>query len=165
MKASTTAIVLALAIATAAGADARAESFNYHGSLSAAGEPANGSYDLRLTLYSAAEGGNLVAGPIDVYGVTVKDGSFSVPVDFGASLATAAQTWLAVAVKSGNAGWEALDGRSAVAPMGSACPGAWTLDGNAGIPSGSYLGVADTEEFWIKRNAYNVLRARGSGSV
>ena len=165
MKASTTAIVLALAIATAAGADARAESFNYHGSLSAAGKPANGSYDLRLTLYSAAEGGNLVAGPIDVYGVTVKDGSFSVPVDFGASLATAAQTWLAVAVKSGNAGWEALDGRSAVAPMGSACPGAWTLDGNAGIPSGSYLGVADTEEFWIKRNAYNVLRARGSGSV
>ncbi len=165
MKTNRNGLALMLCLALAGAGIAHAESFNYHGSLSAAGEPANGQYDLRLTLYSAAQGGSVVAGPIDVHGVAVTDGNFSVPVDFGASLAGSAQTWLAVAVKSGNGDWEALDSRSPVAPAGASCPGSWTLDGNAGIPVGSYIGTADDGEVMVKRNGYNVMRARGTGSV
>ena len=35
---------------------ALAATFNYHGSLLEAGKPAEGDYDLELTLYSSAEG-------------------------------------------------------------------------------------------------------------
>ncbi|KAB2901758.1 MAG: hypothetical protein F9K31_00780 [Dokdonella sp.] len=165
MKTNRNGLALMLCLALAGAGVAHAESFNYHGSLSAAGEPASGQYDLRLTLYSAAQGGNVVAGPIDVHGVAVTDGNFSVPVDFGASLAGSAQTWLAVAVKSGNGAWEALDGRSPVAPAGASCPGSWALDGNAGNPPDSYIGTADTGEVMVKRNGYNAIRVRGDGSV
>ena len=166
MKTSMNCLALALGLALGCTTIARAESFNYHGSLSSAGEPASGQYDLRLTLYSAADGGSVVAGPVDVYGVAVTDGNFSVPVDFGASLATATQTWLAVAVKTAGGGWEPLSGRSAVAPMGSSCPGSWTLDGNAGNPPGSYLGTADAGETIIKQGGAIAARMRGgNGSI
>ncbi|KAB2899829.1 MAG: tail fiber domain-containing protein [Dokdonella sp.] len=143
---------LAAALGLAMAAPAAATGFTYHGQLQEAGQPANGSYDLQLTLYSAPAGGSVLAGPVTLYGVTVKDGNFATTVDFGTDTALTQQGWLEVKLKSGTADFTALANRSPVAPEGSACPGSWTLDGNAGNPAGSYLGTADNNPVWLRSN-------------
>jgi len=144
---------VALAAALGVGVPiAHADSFTYHGSLEEAGNAANGRYDMQLTLYSQREGGAIIAGPVSVYGVAVKDGNFVTRVDFGAMTPLASQGWVDVKVKpAGESAFTALDARSPVAPAGG-CPGSWTLDGNAGVPSGSYLGTADNTRVVVKAN-------------
>ena len=80
---------------------ARADTFRCHGTLQDAGEAVNGTCELRLTLYSGASGGRVLAGPATVYDVEVSDGNFITSVDFG-PLALCSQAWLAVEVKAGN---------------------------------------------------------------
>lgn len=63
---------------------AHAESFAYQGTLQDAGKPADGPYDVQLTLYSTPQAGSAIATPVQPYGVTVHDGSFSTNVYFGA---------------------------------------------------------------------------------
>lgn len=164
MKMQLIPLSLALALAGALAAPAQAETFNYHGSLSSAGKAADGSYDLRLTLYSAEKGGNVLAGPIDLHGVDVRDGNFSTAVDFGPA-ATSMGGWLGVDVRTAGGAWESLDGRSTVAPTGSACPGSWTLDGNAGNPVGSYLGTADLQDLMLRTNGFNRAIIRTNGGI
>jgi Chaperone of endosialidase len=131
---------------------AHAETFTYHGSLQDGGQAADGRYDLQLTLYSQRNGGAVIAGPVTIFGVEVSGGNFVTPVDFGPMTSLAGQGWVDVRVKpAGEADFTALDDRSPVAPEGT-CPGSWTLDGNAGIPSGSYLGTADNTPVIIKSN-------------
>ncbi len=145
MKRLTLCVALAAAIGMGLGASsALADSFTYHGSLQDAGKAANGSYDMQLTLYSAQTGGHVVAGPLTLFAVTVKNGNFVTNVDFGPMAALASQGWVDVKVKPASGGsFVALDNRSPVAAPDSACPGSWALDGNAGNPAGSYLGTAD----------------------
>jgi hypothetical protein len=148
-------LVLRAAIAAALGMGAvaaHADSFTYHGTLQDAGRPANGRYDLQLTLYSKQSGGSVVAGPVTLYGVTVSNGNFSTNVDFGPTTAMTSQGWVDVKVSpAGNNAFVALDNRSPVEPEGG-CPGSWTLDGNAAIPAGSYLGTADASDLVFKVN-------------
>ena len=154
---------LAAAIGLGIATTASAQNFTYHGQLQDAGKAANGSYDLQLTLYSAAQGGSAIAGPITLYGVSVKDGSFVSEVNFGPTAPLMEQAWLEVSVKAGGGQFVKLDNRSPVAPEGTACPGSWTLDGNAGNPGGSYLGTADDQLVAIKaNNTYGALIYPGS---
>ena len=164
MNRLTVCVALALALGTGMGASiAHADGFTYHGSLQDAGEPANGRYDLQLTLYSAQDGGHVLAGPVTLYGVDVKDGNFSTSVDFG-PMSLATQGWVGVAVKSAGGGsFVALDARSPVAPDGG-CPGSWALDGNAGNPSGSYLGTSDATDLVVKSNGGTVAIFGTNGS-
>jgi hypothetical protein len=153
MKAFICAALLCFAVPVAAA------SFNYHGNLQDGGKPADGSYDLELTLYPAAQGGRVIGGPLVVYKVPVHNGAFSTSVDFGALAQPNGASWLAVQVrKSAEGNFTALDAR---APVGAAltadatssvCPGAWTLDGNAGNPAGSYLGTADNNPLIFEVN-------------
>jgi hypothetical protein len=142
---------VALAAALGSGAPtAHAETFSYHGSLQDGGKAADGRYDMQLTLYSQREGGTVVAGPVTVFGVVVNGGDFVTDVDFGPTTPLAAQGWVEVKVKpAGESAFTSLDARSPVAPDGG-CPGSWALDGNAGIPSGSYLGTADNVALVLK---------------
>jgi len=144
-------LCVALAAALGMGATlAHADSFTYHGTLQDSGRPANGSYDIQLTLYSSQSGGAQLAAPVTIYAVPVKNGNFSTAVDFGQMSTANAQSWVDVKVKpAGSGNFTALDNRSPVAPDGG-CPGSWTLDGNAAIPSGSYLGTADANPVVIK---------------
>ena len=148
---------VALAAALGMGAAlAHAESFNYHGTLQDAGRAANGTYDIELTLYSKQTGGSLLAGPVTVFGVPVTNGSFSTRVDFGQTTPTTAQSWVDVRVRTaGDNSFVALDTRSPVEPEGG-CPGSWTLDGNAAIPAGSYLGTADATDLDFDVNGTTV---------
>ena len=162
-------ITLCIAMATALGFGlgmplAQASTFNYHGTLQDAGEAANGTYEMRLTLYSGASGGSVVAGPVTVYGIDVKDGHFVTSVDFG-PLSLTSQGWLAVEVKAGGGAFVALDARSPVAPEASACPGSWALDGNAGIPSDSYIGTADATAVFIKSGSTTAAYFNPNGSA
>lgn len=152
MKSLSLCSALAALIGLAALSPVAAQTFTYHGQLQDAGQPANGKYDLQLTLYSAQHGGAALATPTTLYGVDVKDGNFVSNVDFGALAPLDQQAWLEVSVKSANGQFVKLDNRSPVAPQGSACPGSWTLDGNAGIPGGSYLGTADNQLVALKAN-------------
>ena len=162
-------ITLCIAMATALGLGlgtslAQASTFNYHGTLQDAGQAANGNYEMRLTLYSSASGGSVLAGPVTVYGIDVKEGNFVTSVDFG-PLALTSQGWLGVEVKSGGGDYVALDARSPVAPEASACPGSWALDGNAGIPVNSYIGTADATAVYIKSGATTAAYFNPNGSA
>src|SRR5262249_44822843 len=138
--------ILAAAIAAAfflPAAGARASVFNYHGQLQDNGNAANGKYDIELTVYSAQTGGRVIAGPIDLHDVDVHDGAFSAPLNFDLPSGLPSQSWVEAKVKpvAGSMYSAAID-RSPVAPAGT-CPGSWNIDGNAGIPAGSYVGTSD----------------------
>ena len=147
MKSTLPGIWLIAAFAFGAGT-AQAASFTYHGSLQDSGKPAEGSYDIELTLYSAPSGGSVIGGPLVMYKVPVHGGSFNTEADFGPLSQSFSQAFVGVRVRSAGKGdYAALNGRSQVtaATAVSVCPGAWTLNGNAGNPAGSYLGTADTQ--------------------
>ena len=141
-------------------AAAHAATFSYHGSLEDSGKPAEGSYDLELTLYTSAQGGSAIGGPLQLHGVPVHAGSFSTTADFGPLAKSLAQAWLEVKVRpAGGAEFVALSSRAAVdaSVQSPVCPGAWTLDGNAGIMAGTgvgqnYLGTSDTQPLIIAVN-------------
>jgi hypothetical protein len=140
---------------------ANAATFAYHGTLQDGGKPAEGKYDLELTLYSASAGGSAIGGPLLLYAVPVHAGSFSTEADFGPSTRVQGDAWLAVKVRAAGSGeFAALSARSAVtaAAATSVCPGAWTLAGNAGNPAGSYLGTADSQPLIFEVNSAQVGR-------
>jgi len=145
MKRTPLSVALVAAITLSCGV-VEAASFTYHGSLQDAGKPAEGTYDIELTLYSEAEAGKVLAGPLTINKVPVHDGTFSTQADFGPMTKTNAQTWLGVKVRSADQGdFANLSTRVAVTPdTNTSCPGSWSLDGNAGNPAGSYLGTTDT---------------------
>jgi hypothetical protein len=68
--------------------------FTYQGRLTDAGNPANGPYDLRLTLFDAAAGGAPVGSPITVDDAAVSQGLFTVSLDFGPAAFGADARWL-----------------------------------------------------------------------
>lgn len=74
--------------------------FTYQGQLSDGGQPANGSYDLKFTLYDTPTSGTgLVAGPITNSPVIVSNGLFTTMLDFGPVMSRAA-LWLEIGVRS-----------------------------------------------------------------
>lgn len=138
---------------------ARAASFTYHGTLRDSGKPAQGNYDIELTLYSTASGGSVIGGPLVMYKVPVTSGSFNTEADFGPMVTAFDQAFVGVRVRNaGNGEFTALDARELVsaAATSSVCPGAWTLGGNAGNPSDSYLGTADSQPLTFKVNGLQV---------
>jgi parallel beta-helix repeat protein len=82
---------------------AQTTAFTYQGQLKYGGQAANGSYDLRFTLYDAATVGSAVAGPVYVDDKTVANGLFSADVDFGASPFDGSDRWLEIGVRPGSA--------------------------------------------------------------
>jgi hypothetical protein len=137
---------------------AAAASFTYRGNLQDAGKPADGNYDLEVTLFSAAEGGRVIGGPLLLYAVPVHNGNFSTEADFGSLAKIPDTAWLGVKVRAvGGGEYASLSARSPVnaaiaTTASSVCPGAWTLYGNAGNVSGMYLGTADTQPLTFEVN-------------
>jgi hypothetical protein len=83
---------------------AQGTAFTYQGRLTDGGSPANGSYDLRLILYTADPGGNQ-AGPILTNAATaVNGGIFTVALDFGANIFTNTALFLETALRTNGGG-------------------------------------------------------------
>jgi len=74
--------------------------FTYQGRLSDGANPANGIYDLRLTLYDAATNGSVVAGPLTNAAVAVSNGLFTTALDFGSGVFDGNARWLELGVRS-----------------------------------------------------------------
>ncbi len=83
-------------------AGALGTAFTYQGRLVDGGNPANGVYDLRFTLYDAPVGGSAVGSPITVDDVAVADGLLTVQLDFGGDAFNGDARWLQVEVRPGN---------------------------------------------------------------
>lgn len=124
---------------------AQAQSFTYRGSLEDGGEPAQGRYDLRLSLYADRLGDEVLTAPLELHNVAITDGRFAVGMDFPDLPPGLGSGWLEVAVKSGeDANWETLAQRSEVLLDGLVCPTPWGLEGNAGTnPDSNFLGTTD----------------------
>jgi hypothetical protein len=90
--------------------------FTYQGRLTDGAGPANGTYDLRFTIYDSP-GGTSQIGPALTNAATVTNGLFTTTLDFGAVFDGSAR-WLEIAVRpNGNSGdFVVLEPRQPVAP-------------------------------------------------
>jgi hypothetical protein len=78
--------------------------FTYQGQLRDSVNPADGTYDLRFTIYAAASGGMAVAGPITNSLVGVTNGLFALTLDFGPGVFVGEACWLEIGVRTNGGG-------------------------------------------------------------
>ena len=72
--------------------------FTYQGRLMDANVPADGRYDLQFKLFDSI--GFLPLGTVDVNGLDVIDGYFTVELDFGDGVFTGEPRWLEIGIRS-----------------------------------------------------------------
>jgi trimeric autotransporter adhesin len=97
-------------------AHAQGTAFTYQGQLSDSGQPANGTnYGMVFYLYDAPTNGNLL-GNLGIVSVTVSNGLFTVPLDFGNEFDGAAR-WLQISVQKGGSAFTQLIPRQQLTPM------------------------------------------------
>ena len=143
---------IALSILLALGTTAQAAPWTYRGTLNDGGAPANGRYDIRLSLLDAG-GAKSLAYPLTFTGVEVKNGSFAIDVDFGMDLTQFGALKLKTEVAQGDSGFVALGEPKdfdAKAALGSVC---WDTAGNAGTnPVTDFLGTTDNQKLMFRVN-------------
>ncbi len=149
-----TALWIALMLSTAA----QAAPWTYRGTLNDGGAPANGRYDIRLSLLDAG-GAKSLAYPLTFSGVEVKDGAFALDVDFGTDLTQFGALKLKTEVAQGGSGFVALGEPKAFdakAALGSVC---WDTAGNAGTSSMTdFVGTTDNQALNLRANNQNISR-------
>ncbi len=150
---------IALALLLSAGV-AQAAPWTYRGTLNDGGAPANGRYDIRLSLLDA-NGAKSLAYPLTFNGVEVKNGAFAIDVDFGTDLTQFGALKLKTEVAQGGSGFVALgepkafDAKTA---LGSVC---WDTAGNAGTnPVTDFLGTTDNNRLVFRANNQIALEMR-----
>jgi hypothetical protein len=140
---------------------AHAARYTYHGELLDGGAPADGRYDLRVRAFARPGAKSPLATASELPGVAVVGGRFSVELDVPED--ADGTTWIEVAVRASDGGdpYVALGDPQPLAKANSTCPGAWALDGNTGLPAGSFLGIADPASGTpLELRARNVAVAR-----
>ncbi|MBK8069116.1 MAG: tail fiber domain-containing protein [Rhodanobacteraceae bacterium] len=151
----------------AAATMSHAASYTYRGSLQDGGKPADGQYDVQLSVTDANQ--RALAAPVTLYGVKVSKGQFSAEVEFGVDLAQYAQVQLHAAVRQGNGAFEALDRPTEVDLKNTQGAMCWEVGGNTGIPSGAAAGtnaVTDSPIMALRSRGDDILYVRGtSGGI
>lgn len=96
---------------------AQNRAFTYQGRLTTSGTPANGRYDMQFTLFALESSGNPSSDPITIPDVSVTNGVFTVPLDFGADAFTGVSRWLAIQVRpAGSQNFITLAPRQSITP-------------------------------------------------
>ena len=143
--------------------------FTYQGRLKDGGNPANGLYDVRFTLYDDATAGSIIAGPAYADDKTVADGLFTAELDFGAPPFDGTDRWLEIAVRPGSVDNADRTGYTALSPRQKITNNPYALfsrnsDKLSGQTSIYYLdashitsGTLSTDRF----SAYDNLTAEG----
>jgi len=87
--------------------------FTYQGELTQSGTPLNATADFQFTLWDALGGGTQIGVLATADNVTLTDGRFTVPIDFGANAFNGDARWLEIAVRSpaGSGGFQTLTPR------------------------------------------------------
>ena len=124
--------------------------FVYEGRLDDRGQPANGRYDFQLLPFAAEQDPKALTGPLNFWGVEVRDGRFR--IDFDTTLGLGNDVWLELAVRAGNeaAGFSPIPGRSKAiaAPLIGAC---WSTTGDTGSNSAvNFLGTIDARPLVLR---------------
>jgi hypothetical protein len=108
------ALALALALPVAQ-AQSVGSAFTYQGELRASGAAANAAYDFQFRLYSSPSGTTQLGAQVSANAVTVANGLFSVPLDFGPAQFAGDAQWLEISVRpAGSGAFETLSPRTAV---------------------------------------------------
>jgi len=139
--------------------------WTYRGTLNDGGVPANGRYDLRVTLLNSAKSTSLIA-PITLYGVQVENGNFAVDVDFGMDLANAPAMALKTEVQQGGTGFVSLGEPTRFDPKAALAGVCWDTEGNSGInPAINFLGTTDAQPLLLRANNSRIARFTADGTV
>lgn len=149
-------LTLALIVATA---PTHAESWTYRGTLADGGKPANGRYDLRLSLRDEAAAKS-IATPITLYGVEVKNGSFEAEVDFGIDLSHAPILKLVTEVAQGGSSFMPIGEPTrfdAKAVLAGIC---WDTAGNA-VSAGEFIGSTNNQPLELRASNQAIVRLTG----
>ena len=126
--------------------------FTYQGQLALNGDLVTDLCDFKLSLWDANTAGTQVGAAQTVDNVDVKDGLFTVQIDFGIGPFNGDARWLAVAVRcpAGSGDYTSLNPRQALtaAPYAFALPGLWTQPNTTspnliGGFSGNEMGAAE----------------------
>lgn len=89
--------------------------FTYQGKIDNAGTPASGSHNFQFKLFDAASAGSQVGVTQTANGVTVTNGLFTLPLDFGAAAFDGSARWMEIAVQGpGDAGFTTLAPRQPI---------------------------------------------------
>ncbi len=137
-----------------------ASPWTYRGTLNDNGKPADGKYDVRLTLTDANE--MSIGSPMTLYGVSVEKGHFQTEVDFGVDLATTQGAMLKTEVSQGQSPFYAVGSPTIVNGGSAEC---WDVNGNTATSSAT-LGVTDTlQPLLAITNNNSRLYMRGTGGV
>jgi hypothetical protein len=99
MTRSLASLLAFLTLVSAAAAQAPDTTFTYQGRLDLAGQPVTDTGDFQFTLWDAASRGNQIGQLVQVDGVDVANGLFSVQLDFGAP-AFGGERWLEISVRT-----------------------------------------------------------------
>jgi hypothetical protein len=156
---------LALALSLAMSGAAFAAPLTYLGELIDGGEPANGRYDLQLTVHSDAALDSALALPITVEDVAVENGRFRVDADFGPLLRAGLpvspdSAWLEIAVRDAGAksGFDSLAQREKIA-LDKAIAACWSSTGDDGSnPAINFLGTLDAQPLELRVNNQRAAR-------
>lgn len=149
-----TSIFVALMLAMSV---ANATPWTYRGTLNDGGKPADGSYDLRLTLMNGSAT-RAVVQPITLYGVGVRKGNFSVEVDFGLDLGQAPPMTLKTEVGQGGAGFAILGEPTPFDPKAALAGMCWDTTGNV-VAAGEFLGASNNVPLLLRANNKAVVSA------
>jgi trimeric autotransporter adhesin len=144
------ALMLALSVADAT-------PWTYRGTLNDGGKPANGNYDLRLTLMDDTVT-RAVVQPITLYNVMVRNGEFSVDADFGIDLGNASSMKLKTEVGQGGAGFATLGEPTLFDPKAALAGMCWDTTGNV-VAAGEFLGATNNVPLLLRANNKAVFSA------
>ncbi len=158
-------LVFALAAALTLPISAQAAKYTYHGDLMDGDVPAEGAYDLRVRGLAQPGATKTLGEATELPGVKLSGGRFSVELDVPED--TDGTTWVEVAVRKAgsNDPYEKLGDPQPIAKVNSTCPGAWALDGNSGMPIGSYLGTADFVPVEVRANGVRAAHFAPGGAI
>jgi hypothetical protein len=96
---------------------AQGTGFTYQGQLTANGNPANGSYDVKFTLFATNVNGTAIGGPVTNSAVGVTNGLFTTLVKFSAGVFNGSSNWLEIGVSTnGLNSFTTLNPRQQVTP-------------------------------------------------
>lgn len=137
--------------------------FTYQGQLKDGGNPANGAYDFEFALYDALSGGAQIGSTVSANDVTVTNGYFTTPLDFGASAFTGDKRYLEIRVRPGasSGAYTTLSPRQELTatPYALYAKSAWALTGNSGTtPGTNFIGTTDNVALEFKVNNARALR-------
>ncbi len=96
---------------------AQGTAFTYQGRLNDGAAPADGSYDLRFTIYDSPGGGLIVGGPLTNSATRISNGLFTVTLDFGPGVFAGGSNWLEIAVQTNGGGFTPLAPRQQLTPV------------------------------------------------